>query len=120
MSDVLSWVSDSSPCPFTSSAPIWSPGCQMQKTAPVGSAITAMRPASITSKGSANRVPPSSRTLAAVASASSTVTYAFQAGGWPSCWTVAECADSATVDQGHRVDAAAGEVEVVELPAEEV
>ncbi len=57
----------------------------MPKTAPVGSAKTAIRPRSITSIGSAMTLPPASLTAVAVASASSTETYEDQAGGWPSC-----------------------------------
>ena len=55
-------------------------GCQMQKTAPVGSWSVAMRPASITSNGSASTFAPSSRARSVTASASSTVTYDAQAG----------------------------------------
>jgi hypothetical protein len=44
-----------------------------------------MRPASRTSNGSAITVAPSSAARAAASSALSTVTYAFHAGGMPSC-----------------------------------
>jgi hypothetical protein len=49
-------------------------GSQTDTTAPVGSWITAMRPASITSKASPIGVPPRSAAFAAAASALSTVT----------------------------------------------
>ena len=57
---------------FTSSAPVNCFGSQMPKAAPVGSAKTAMRPASSTSNGSMNAWPPASLTFAAVSSAFST------------------------------------------------
>ena len=53
-----------------------------------------MRPTSMTSKAPITTVPPCSSAAAALASALSTVTYEFQAGGWPSCWT-AESAPTA-------------------------
>ncbi len=56
---------------------IWLPGCsfgcQMQKIAPCGSAITAIRPASSTSNASMKTVPPAPATAPHVASASATV-----------------------------------------------
>ncbi len=55
-------------------APAKVPGCQMPKTAPVGSAKTAIVPRSMTSIGSAITLPPASATAAAVASASATET----------------------------------------------
>jgi len=58
---------------LTSPAPWWRPACQIQNGAAPGSASTAIRPESNTSNGSLYTVPPASDTLAAVASASSTV-----------------------------------------------
>jgi hypothetical protein len=49
-------------------------GCHTDRSAPVGSAITDIRPASGTSNGSTISLPSSSFALAALASASSTVT----------------------------------------------
>ena len=49
-------------------------GSHRHRAAPVGSAITAIRPASITSNGSASTVPPSSSARAAGSSADATVT----------------------------------------------
>ena len=66
-------------------------GSQTAKKAPVGSWTSAIRPASITSNGSIATVPPLSAAARAASSALVTVTYEFQAGGWPSCCT----ADSA-------------------------
>ena len=55
-------------------APVCWLGCQRPMTAPTGSAKTAMRPASMTSIGGTNTVPPLAATLATVASALSTLT----------------------------------------------
>jgi hypothetical protein len=77
---VLSWFRLIAPGPFTTSAPMLVRGCQMQKTAPVGSWIVDILPTSITSNGSASRFAPSSAARPAAASASSTVTYDAQAG----------------------------------------
>ena len=55
-------------------APVCWLGCQRPRTAPIGSANTAIRPASMTSIGAANTVPPLAATLATVASALSTLT----------------------------------------------
>ena len=71
---MLSSFQPKAPCSLTSSAPAKVPGCQIPKTAPVGSVKTAIRPRSMTSIGSAITVPPASLTVAAVASASSTET----------------------------------------------
>ena len=71
---MLSSFQESAPGSLTSPAPGKVPGCQMPKTAPVGSAKTAIVPRSITSIGSAITLPPASLTVAAVASASSTET----------------------------------------------
>jgi len=73
---------------LTTSAPIESPACQMPNIAPAGSAITAIRPAVITSKGPAWTCPPSSAAFAAASSAFATVTYENQLGGTPAwrCW----------------------------------
>jgi len=49
-------------------------GSQIPMTAPRGSAKTAIRPASITSIGAANTVPPLAETLATVPSALATLT----------------------------------------------
>ena len=59
---------------MTSVAPMLDPGSQTASAAPVGSASTAIRPASMTSNGSAMRLAPSSFALAAAASADATVT----------------------------------------------
>ena len=77
---MLSWLRLSAPGSFTTSAPMALRDCHAQKTAPVGSWSVAMRPASITSNGSASTFAPSSRALAVIASASSTVTYDAHAG----------------------------------------
>ena len=77
----MSSVHVSAPCSFTSCAPMWFFGVHKQSMAPVGSAITAMRPASITSNAAIFTVPPAPGTCAAVASTSVTVTYVFQCGG---------------------------------------
>ena len=67
-------------------APLCCLASHTQKAAPSGSMHTAMRPASMTSKGSVSTRPPASRTFAAAASALSTQTYVFHAavGGAPS------------------------------------
>ena len=49
-------------------------GSHRHRAAPAGSAMTDMRPTSITSNGSATTPAPSSRALAVAASADSTVT----------------------------------------------
>ena len=59
---------------LTTTAPGDPCASQTQKTAPTGSWMTAMRPTSITSKGSLINVAPPSRAAAAVSSALSTVT----------------------------------------------
>ena len=76
----------SEPCSFTTLAPLCSFACQAQNAAPSGSVNTAIRPASMTSKGSITTFPPASRTFAAVSSALSTQTYVFHIaiGGAPS------------------------------------
>ena len=74
MSRVPSSFQPIAPGSLTSPAPAKVPGCQMPKTAPVGSVKTAILPRSITSIGSTITVPPASRTAAAVASASATET----------------------------------------------
>src|SRR2546425_11519352 len=79
----MSSFHDSVPCSFTSSAPMLFFGCHTHDIAPVGSAITAIRPASMTSNGGAMTEPPAPGTCAAVASTSVTVTYEFQCGGTP-------------------------------------
>jgi len=61
------------------------------KNAPCGSWITAIRPTSITSNAGEMMVAPSFVARSTAASALSTVTYEFQAGGAPalrcaSCW----------------------------------
>ena len=61
--------------------PGFCPACQNETMAPVGSCTTDMRPASITSIGSAITAPPASFTAAVVASTSSTARYVFQCGG---------------------------------------
>ncbi len=58
-------------------------GCQIAKTAPWGSAITAIRPASSTSIGAMKTVPPACVAAAHVASASATVMYVVHIGGGP-------------------------------------
>ncbi len=58
------------PDSLASWAPMCLLACQLRMAAPVGSMKTAMRPASMTSKGSATTIPPASLTLAAVASMS--------------------------------------------------
>ncbi len=83
---MFSWFSVSAPAAFTSAAPGWSRGCQIENTAPCGSWITLIRPASSTSNGPASAVAPSPFARSLEASASSTVTYEFQTGGMPSCW----------------------------------
>ena len=70
-------------------------GSHTSKNAPCGSWITAIRPASITSNAGACTVAPSSLARSAAASALSTVTYEFQAGGMPisrCCWGCGEIA----------------------------
>ena len=52
------------PGSLTTSAPMFVPGCQRQRTPPLGSAMTAMRPASKTSNGSASTWPPALGDLA--------------------------------------------------------
>jgi hypothetical protein len=74
MSDVLRLLKLSEPCSLTTAAPGNVFGCHTQKAAPAGSAKIAIRPESPTSSGSISTVPPASRTLAAVSSASSTRT----------------------------------------------
>ena len=64
------------PCSFTTSAPMLPRRSHRHSTAPVGSATTAMRPASITSNGGTSRVPPSSDTRADTASTSSLIALA--------------------------------------------
>jgi len=59
---------------LTRSAPVKLFGCQTPNTAPVGSAKSAIRPMSITSIGSTTTLPPAALTLAAVSSASATLT----------------------------------------------
>ena len=57
--------------------------------------MTAIRPASMTSNGGAWTLAPSSAALAAVSSASATVTYEFHEGGTPAsrcCWGWGEIA----------------------------
>ncbi len=72
-SPVRSSVQQSAPCSARICAPMLCRGCQSDTTAPVGSWIVAMRPASNTSNGSASTVPPCSTARTALASASSTV-----------------------------------------------
>ena len=76
----------SEPCSLTTFAPLWFLASQTQKTAPSGSARTAIRPASSTSKGSVTTAPPAARARVAVSSALSTQTYVFHIaiGGAPS------------------------------------
>ena len=62
----------SEPCSLTTFAPLCSFACQTQNAAPSGSVSTAIRPASMTSKGSIATPPPASRAFAAVSSALST------------------------------------------------
>jgi hypothetical protein len=57
---------------------MWSFGCHSEKTAPVGSASTAMRPMSMTSNDGAITVAPAASAIFTVWSASSTLTYEFQ------------------------------------------
>ena len=57
-SGVISSSHDNVPCSFTSDAPMLFFACQRHSIAPVGSAITDMRPASITSNGGIITVPP--------------------------------------------------------------
>ena len=71
---MLSWLRVNAPTSFTTCAPMLSFGSQAANIAPLGSAITAMRPASPTSNGPATTVPPSSPALAAASSALATVT----------------------------------------------
>ena len=71
---MLSSFQESETGSLTTPGPGKVPGCQMPKTAPPGSAKTAIRPRSMTSIGSASTVPPASLTAAAVASASATAT----------------------------------------------
>ena len=63
----------SAPCSARICAPMLFRGCQSDATAPVGSLMVAMRPASNTSNGSASTEPPCSTARTAVASTSSTV-----------------------------------------------
>ncbi len=56
---------------------------QSEIIAPCGSATTAIRPASITSKGSIASIPPSDFAWAALASTSSVATYGIQFDGIP-------------------------------------
>ena len=62
------------PGSLASCAPVCWLGCQRPMTAPSGSAKIAMRPASMTSIGGMNTVPPLADTLATVSSALSTLT----------------------------------------------
>ena len=62
---------------------MWFFACQAAIVAPVGSAKTAIRPASSTSKAGMKSVPPAAPTSDAVWSASLTATYEFQCGGTP-------------------------------------
>ncbi len=56
------------------SAPVNDLACQTPKTPPVGSAKNAIRPMSMTSIGGTTTLPPAVATLAAVSSASATLT----------------------------------------------
>jgi hypothetical protein len=60
---------------FTSSAPMFSPGCDSDTTAPAGSRTVATRPPSGVSNGSTSTSAPSSRALAVARSTSSTLMY---------------------------------------------
>ena len=62
------------PGPFTSVAPMCCRGSHKHSAAPVGSAMTAIRPTSITSNGSATTVAPRFFACCAVSSADATVT----------------------------------------------
>ena len=59
---------------FTSDAPMWLRASHRHSAAPTGSMITAIRPTSITSNGSAATLAPSSAARAAASSALATVT----------------------------------------------
>ena len=59
---------------FTSVAPMFERGSHRHSAAPTGSMITAIRPTSITSNGSAATVAPSSAARAALSSTDATVT----------------------------------------------
>ena len=65
------------------------------KNAPCGSWITAIRPTSMTSNGGACTVAPSWPAFSAAASALSTVTYEFQAGGTPASRCCGGCGATA-------------------------
>src|SRR5579871_4015254 len=68
---------------LTSSAPLWLPACQTQKTAPVGSTKTPIEPASMTWKGGTITCPPASATFLAVSSAFAVAMYVDHTGGVP-------------------------------------
>ena len=70
-------------------------GCQTRKYAPCGSWITAIRPASITSKEVRARCSPSSFARSTVASASATDTYEFHVGGAPASRCCSGCGEIA-------------------------
>ena len=65
----MSSFQQSAPGSLTSCAPVCCLGCHSPMTAPSGSAKSAMRPASMTSMGGMNTVPPLADTLATVSSA---------------------------------------------------
>ncbi|MDP9342351.1 MAG: hypothetical protein M3Q23_09730 [Actinomycetota bacterium] len=74
MSGVHSSAQPNDPGTSASPNPGWSLGCHALIAAPVGSAITVMRPDSSTSNGGASTMPPAASAALAVWSASSVAT----------------------------------------------
>jgi hypothetical protein len=99
VSVVPSSFQHSAPGSFTIRAPIESPGCQTMNTPPVGSAITAIRPAVSTSNGGSITFPPSSAARSAAWSALSTVTYEFHTGGTPASARCGCCGEIAAASR---------------------
>jgi hypothetical protein len=82
---VRSWLITHAPASLTSCAPSLTPASHTHTCAPVGSAMTAIRPAGGASNGSTRIVPPAARAAAAASSALSTRTCIVKLGaiGWP-------------------------------------